>query len=640
MKLVSILICMLTLVTVGMSQQWEYINAGMTAQYTYDIAFNGPYVFVGTSNGVYRSSNRGGMWERGINNNEFTHGLEVIDGMIYSFNGNGVMRSTDNGATWLPILSNQMIRAMVKINNTLFAASGGGILKSINDGATWTLSNGAIYPDGSDGRLSNTGTHTLVVQGSDMYTGTFGGSNGGIFCSRDYGAHWQLWENNGKKYVWDMFATGTAIFAAVSNDAGPMGILRCTNRVNWDSKNVGIVNPYIQSLGAYGSTVYAGNMTHTPQGAVGGPYRSTNRGDSWVLFNQGLTSSEISGINSDGVYVYVANWDKGVARFPVIPITTEGSLKLTLYAADPWGLLGQNSRVKLYDNGYKLVDEKWAEPGSIVNFTNVKAGTYQYEVYNTRSNPWGEMYCGWKGNIIISAGIQTIDVFKHNTPVMPAARVYINSPNQEVDNGVNVPVGTLMRVEIDVWNPNYSGADNTNAFTKIYLDRDELRTETAPYTFDVEGLSPTLAFLKGQTRTTVTYFAIPANGGGTYSLSCGTFAMFSGGPLLTDGGGWIGPVFTITGTSGVDIKSPETYTVLQNYPNPFNPSTTIEYSVKHTDSVRLTVVDMLGRETVLVDETQSVGTYKRSWFATTSGTYFAVLSVNGTREVIRMLALK
>ena len=644
MKHLSVLLCLLFLATMGTAQSWQYVNNGMNAQYAYDVAFNGPYVFLGTINGIYRSSNHGDVWTRTPSNNFFTHGLEVIDGAVYAMTTGTLFRSINNGTTWEPILD-QQVRAIVKINNVLFVAGGFGILKSVNDGATWTTSNGAIYSDGSNGKLTNTNCHTLAFLGSDMYTGTFGGENGGIFISRDFGAHWMLWEDNGKKYVWDMLATGNAVFASVSKEIGTMGILRCTNRVNWDSKNIGVDNPYIISFGAYGATVYAGNLANTPNGNVGGPYRSGNNGDTWQLFNQGLTSADIYGIGCDGAYIYVANWDKGVARFPYVPMTTVGSLKLTLNAADPWGLLGANSRVKLYNRDFALVGEKWVEnANSVVMFTDLApaAGPYQYEVFNTRTNPWGEVYCGWKGGITVVAGTQTVDAFKHNTPVMPAARVYINSPNQLLPDGarINVPAGTLMRVEIDLMIGNYAGADNSQSWSSIYLDRDMERTTTPPYKYDVEEISPTVSVMKGTTRTTSIFFVIPANGAGAYYLSCGTSTQYTNGPLLTDGGGWIDPAFTIVGTTEVAGTTPEKFAVLQNFPNPFNPTTTIEYSIKQSGPVQLKVVDILGRETTLVDEIQSVGTYRRVWTSQGSGTYFAVLQSPEQRKVIQMSAIK
>jgi hypothetical protein len=330
----------------------------------------------------------------------------------------------------------------------------------------------------------------------------------------------------------------------------------------------------------------------------------------------------------------------------------QGSLQITLYAEDPWGLAGNSVWVKLYDNAFVLLGEQQANTSSTVTFYGLPVGTYQYEVYNKRVTAWGDQYWGWKGGIVVVAGAMTFEDFKHNTPFMPFTpnmpKVYINNPNQFLPDGarVHVPAGTLMRVEIDVMNPNYDDfAETAQVFVRMYLDRDKERKSTAPYTFDFEGGSPvpptSYRILKGTTLTTANYFTTPENGAGAYYLSCGVFTWFSGGGwMVTDGGGWIDPAFTIVGTTEVVDTTPEKFTVLQNYPNPFNPTTAIEYTIRKSGLVQLIVVDILGRETILVDEIQSVGTYRRVWTAQASGTYFAVLRTSEQRQVISMSAVK
>lgn len=70
---------------------------------------------------------------------------------------------------------------------------------------------------------------------------------------------------------------------------------------------------------------------------------------------------------------------------------------------------------------------------------------------------------------------------------------------------------------------------------------------------------------------------------------------------------------------------PAAFNLSQNYPNPFNPSTTIAYSLKANDKVKLSVYDVTGKEVaVLVDGIQSAGTHTVQFDGTnlTSGIYF------------------
>lgn len=56
--------------------------------------------------------------------------------------------------------------------------------------------------------------------------------------------------------------------------------------------------------------------------------------------------------------------------------------------------------------------------------------------------------------------------------------------------------------------------------------------------------------------------------------------------------------------------TPQGFFLRQNYPNPFNPNTKINFSVQEKSHVKLSVIDVLGREVeVLVDEVKSPGHY-------------------------------
>jgi len=61
------------------------------------------------------------------------------------------------------------------------------------------------------------------------------------------------------------------------------------------------------------------------------------------------------------------------------------------------------------------------------------------------------------------------------------------------------------------------------------------------------------------------------------------------------------------------------YKLHQNYPNPFNPTTTIRFSLPDMVHVRLSIVDLLGREvTVIVDDMRSAGGHIAAWNGTNS----------------------
>ncbi|MBI5476883.1 MAG: T9SS type A sorting domain-containing protein [Ignavibacteriales bacterium] len=92
-----------------------------------------------------------------------------------------------------------------------------------------------------------------------------------------------------------------------------------------------------------------------------------------------------------------------------------------------------------------------------------------------------------------------------------------------------------------------------------------------------------------------------------------------------------------------DNGIPTEYSLSQNYPNPFNPSTTISYSVPTSCQVRLTVLDILGREIVtLVDEQKFAGTYEVNFTASNlpSGIYFYRLTAGTFTNTKKMTLVK
>ncbi len=70
-------------------------------------------------------------------------------------------------------------------------------------------------------------------------------------------------------------------------------------------------------------------------------------------------------------------------------------------------------------------------------------------------------------------------------------------------------------------------------------------------------------------------------------------------------------------STGVDLAGEPIvmrYKLYQNFPNPFNPTTTIRFSLPGLVHVRLSIVDLLGREVaVIVDEVRSAGDHIVVW---------------------------
>ncbi|MBN8586044.1 MAG: M20/M25/M40 family metallo-hydrolase [Ignavibacteria bacterium] len=79
-------------------------------------------------------------------------------------------------------------------------------------------------------------------------------------------------------------------------------------------------------------------------------------------------------------------------------------------------------------------------------------------------------------------------------------------------------------------------------------------------------------------------------------------------------------------------NEPAEFTLSQNYPNPFNPMTNIEFSTGKYSHIRITVSDLLGRETIeLVDNYYPLGVHNAVFEGKrySSGIYFYSMYVDG-----------
>ena len=103
------------------------------------------------------------------------------------------------------------------------------------------------------------------------------------------------------------------------------------------------------------------------------------------------------------------------------------------------------------------------------------------------------------------------------------------------------------------------------------------------------------------------------------------------------------------GPLNVDSElNPNEFSLSPAYPNPFNPLTHLDLKIPTTESVKISIVDILGREIAeLYSGVLVQGNYKFSWNGTNhlglsvaSGTYFAVAGFEKNTQIQKLLLLK
>jgi hypothetical protein len=104
--------------------------------------------------------------------------------------------------------------------------------------------------------------------------------------------------------------------------------------------------------------------------------------------------------------------------------------------------------------------------------------------------------------------------------------------------------------------------------------------------------------------------------------------------------------FNTTGIIGIDPfgnYTPEEYSLSQNFPNPFNPVTVINYGLKTSGNVKITIFNALGENIgVILNKVQSAGTHAVTWDAAAypSGVYFYKLETGSFTEIKKMVLAK
>ena len=97
-----------------------------------------------------------------------------------------------------------------------------------------------------------------------------------------------------------------------------------------------------------------------------------------------------------------------------------------------------------------------------------------------------------------------------------------------------------------------------------------------------------------------------------------------------------------------DVNLPTKVKLNQNYPNPFNPITKISYEMPSDGFVRVSILDMMGREVkTLVESSQVSGMRSVTWNATdnndqpvSAGVYLYKIQTREITKTRKMVFLK
>jgi photosystem II stability/assembly factor-like uncharacterized protein len=267
--------------------EWISVNSGLYLPIALNcLAAIGSNLFSGFVNaGIFRSTDNGTTWNTantGIMETSVSAlaglGSTVFLGTLFN-----LYSSTDEGLNWLstnPFYGLNPNSFMV-IDKYFFVSIGYGIYYSTNGGSSWTI------PANKGLSLLN----TICISGSsnesggiNLYAGTMGVTplnnypHGGIFISTDYGLSWNL---AGLKdtAISAITCIGTNIYAATNH-----GTIYYSDGKTKKWEVILQVPYYISSFTTRGNEFFIGTEG-------GGIFRSTDGGEQWTHFNNGLSNS-------------------------------------------------------------------------------------------------------------------------------------------------------------------------------------------------------------------------------------------------------------------------------------------------------------------------------------------------------------
>ena len=290
-----IVLLALLLIKPGSAQTWDptgpnganIVSIKTMPSYLVAAAYN-----ASSPGGVWLSDNDGLTWDNITGNLENKKVIQMwtTEDTIYlsieprNISGQwqddgGVFRSADNGGTWIRILATNYTvpKSYLNHGNVMYFGRYGGISRSFDHGATWDFLTGGQTGTSKNVNCFENCGDTIII-----------GTANRIFRSINNCSTWTL-ANNGfptaiyARTVTGMTKVGSTLYAASQTS----GVFKSSDRGDsWIAVNNGLTDLNIRSVYSDGTNLYAGTYTN-------GLFKSTDGGNNWVTANQGLSNEII-----------------------------------------------------------------------------------------------------------------------------------------------------------------------------------------------------------------------------------------------------------------------------------------------------------------------------------------------------------
>ena len=277
---------------------WVRSDPGVSLKQVNILTAAGGQIFAGTNIGVLRSDDNGASWMV-ANGNLPDSSVHVVGGIggyvLAGFTGYGICRSSDGGQIWDPIESSVLIeplRSMLTTDSLVFLGTATGCFLSTDSGLTWVAR--------SNGMQTGTVVRSFVAVDDTVI---MAGTRGTIYRSGNFGETWvEAGEGIDQSGVLALEVNGDNLFAGT--DAG---VYQSINDGGfWSPVDNGMGTVRVNALVVSGSSLLSG----TDEGV----FRTVNNGAFWEESNDGLASSRVRGLVSKFPFVFAGTRGNGIFR--------------------------------------------------------------------------------------------------------------------------------------------------------------------------------------------------------------------------------------------------------------------------------------------------------------------------------------
>ena len=279
---------------------WTFANTGIESLSIRSFAVVGSSIFVGTQNGVYRSTNMGKTWtSTGFPGTGSVNAFAVWGTNLFAASQSKVFHSSIEGVGWGSVnLQSSELFDLAVSGPYLFAAGSTWIHRSGN-GQNWSFAAAG---------MGYGPYYSIAVSDTCLY---IGGRLNGIYRSTNNGTSWDQTGFRNPE-VYRLAIAGANLYAGTASGL----YLSTKNWTEWTLLSNGLPVKPTRAITISGKYLFAGNGSdyNTPGQVKGGAvYRSTNNGADWDLINAGLPGSSIWSLAVSGINLFAAT-DSGVFR--------------------------------------------------------------------------------------------------------------------------------------------------------------------------------------------------------------------------------------------------------------------------------------------------------------------------------------